>query len=361
MNIVYVYADSKIEWNSSEWRCAVPARAIKKTQRHSAVLIDMESFAKNTPEAKKICNDCDLIVIQRNLFGPVLKTIQYWKARDKAVIVDFDDAYNLMEPGICNYEFWVLGEQTGKGSDQQECITKLDPTPLAQFKLGLRLVHAATVPSTALANDWSEYAPFYYLPNFIEVERYSQALPQAHDNVIIGWGGSLSHLQSFQGSGILTALKNVCERRPKAKVMICGDKRVYNLLPLPEDQKIYQPYVEAADWPHQLAKFDIGLAPLCGPYDQRRSWIKVLEYLVMKIPWVASEGPAYHALRSYGWLVPNSATSWERILIDIVDHLDEYKQEAGRDPFLFGISQSVDDNVEKIIMTYNQIMEKTLV
>ena len=82
--------------------------------------------------------------------------------------------------------------------------------------------------------------------------------------------------------------------------------------------------------------------------------------MIMKIPWVASEGPAYHALRNYGWLVPNNASAWERILNDMVDHIPDYKQEAGRDPFLFGLSQSVDDNVEKILITYNQIMEKTL-
>jgi len=361
MNIVYVYADSKEEWNSAEWRCAIPARALNRTSRHSATLIDIDSFAKNTSEARRICSASDLIVIQRNLFGNVLKYVQYWKARDKAVIVDFDDAYNLMTPGICNYDFWILGKKTCQGVNEQLEITKLEPTPLTQFKLGLRLVHAATVPSVTLANDWSEYALIHFLPNYIDVERYSQALPESHDDIVIGWGGSQSHMQSFQESGILEALKNVCESRPRTKVMICGDKRIFNLLKVPEHQKIYQPYVEAAEWPRQIAKFDIGLAPLFGPYDQRRSWIKLLEYLIMKIPWVASEGPAYHALRNYGWLVPNNAAAWERILFDMVDHIEDYKQEAGRDPFLFGISQSIDDNVEKIIATYSQIMEKTLV
>jgi len=360
MNIVYLYADSKEEWNSAEWRCAVPARAINRTARHSATLLDIETFAKNTQAVRNTINQSDLIVIQRNLFGPVLKAIQYWKARDKAVIVDFDDAYTLMPPSARNYEFWVLGQQVCRGPNHQPNVIKLDPTPLAQFKLGLRLVHAATVPSITLANDWSEYAPIYFLPNYIEVERYLQALPQAHEGTIIGWGGSLSHLQSFEESGILGALRNVCESRPQVNVMVCGDRRVFDLLNVPEEQKMFQPWVEASEWPRLLAKFDIGLAPLFGPYDQRRSWIKVLEYMIMKIPWVASEGPAYHALRNYGWLVPNNASAWERILFDIVDHLDDYKQEAGRDPFLFGLSQCVDDNVEKILMTYDQILEKIL-
>jgi hypothetical protein len=149
--------------------------------------------------------------------------------------------------------------------------------------------------------------------------------------------------------------------RPNVKIMICGDQRVYKSIPVPEDQKIFQPWVPAAQWPYQLANFDIGLAPLCGSYDQRRSWIKVLEYLIMKIPWVASEGPAYHGLRTYGWLVPNNTSAWERILFDLVDHLEDYKQEAAKGPYLFGIGQSMDDNVDRVLMTYSQIIEKAQV
>jgi len=358
MNIVYVYADSQAEWNSAEWRCAIPARAIQKTSRHTAALLDIESFAKNTKEAKAICNSSDLIIVQRNLFGPVLNVIQYWKARDKVLVVDFDDAYNFMPPTVKNYEFWIQGKLTRKGPNQEQVLTIIDPPPLTQFKLGLRLVHAATVPAAALINDWSEYAPVYHVPNYIEVERYSQAVHTPHEDIIIGWGGSLSHLQSFEESGIATALRNICSSRPKVKIMICGDKRVFNSMPVPEGQKIFQPWVLADQWPYQLANFDIGLAPLSGPYDQRRSWIKVLEYLIMKIPWVASEGPAYHSLRPYGWLVPNNASAWDRILFDLVDHLDDYKQEASRDPYLFGISQSMDDNVERVLLTYSKILEK---
>jgi hypothetical protein len=143
--------------------------------------------------------------------------------------------------------------------------------------------------------------------------------------------------------------------------MICGnDRRIFEQLPLPPEQKILAPWTPYAAWPQRLAQFDIGLAPLHGAYDERRSWIKVLEYLVMKIPWVASDGPAYHALRPYGRLVAerNTPSAWERALLDMVDHLADHKAEAAREPYLFGLSQAIDVNVDKLIATYTRIAER---
>jgi hypothetical protein len=80
--------------------------------------------------------------------------------------------------------------------------------------------------------------------------------------------------------------------------------------------------------------------------------------MIMKIPWVASEGPAYTNIRQYGWLVKNTSNAWERVLLDIVDHLDAYKSEVARDAYLFVISQGIDENIENVINTYGKIIEK---
>jgi glycosyltransferase involved in cell wall biosynthesis len=353
MNVVYIYADTEREWNCSEWRCAVPARALNRAGRHSAQLLGIQDFAYNTPAAIAACEPADLLVVQRNLFGPVLTAIQHWKARDKVVIADFDDAYDLMPPSNPSYRFWAQG--LGQRDDGQP--VRIDPLPLTQFRWGLRLVHAATVASKRLASDWQDFTDPRYLPNFIDLEKYQSIRPEPHDGIWIGWGGSLTHGQSFAGSGVLAALKRVCQARPQVKVVIHGnDRRLFEQLPLPPAQKALRPWVPYTDWPRQLAGFDIGLAPLHGAYDERRSWIKVLEYLVLKIPWIASDSPPYADLRPYGWLVKNTPSAWERVLLDMVDHLADYKAEAGREPYLFGLSQAVDANTEKIVAIYSEIM-----
>jgi hypothetical protein len=355
MNIVYIFADNEKEWNCSEWRCAVPARAINRTRRHTAELISIHDYIENTPAAEAACNSADIIVVQRNLFGPVLSRIQHWKAHDKVVIADFDDAYDLMPSTNPASLFWEKGILVdGEGRPQ-----KMEPPPLTQFKWGLRLVHAATVPSKRLADDWQALTNVHYLPNYIDLQRYEDCVPDSHEGVIIGWGGSISHLQSFTGSGVLAALKRVCQARPQVKVMICGpDRRVFYQLPISKEQKIYSPWVPYTEWAKTLVKFDIGLAPLSGPYDDRRSWIKVLEYMVMKKPWLASDGPAYQELKRYGWLVKNTPGVWERSLLDMVDHLDDYRREAASEAYFFGISQSIDENVYRLIDVYTSILNR---
>lgn len=361
MNIVYVYADTPEEWNSAEWRCSIPARAFQRSGLHIAQLLDLESFGKNTAEAHQVCDEADVIIIQRDLFGPVLSAIQHWKARDKVVIADFDDALQLMPVTAKNYEFWTLGRRTRVNGDLNPVDEVIDPPPLTQFKWGLRLVHAVTVPSEQLVSDWSDYANVYRLPNYMEIEHYLESPARAHEGIIIGWGGSPTHLQNFSESGVVEALQNVCEARPEVRVMICGDELVYRALPIPSAQKIFQPWVSYKEWPQQLAFFDIGIAPLSTPYDQRRSWKKVMEYMAMKIPWIATDGPAYHSLGSYGWLVQNKANAWERILLDMVDNLAGHKAEATSEPFIFSLSQSIDQNIDKILALFQTIRSKNFV
>jgi len=357
MKIVYVYADNQREWNCSEWRCAVPARAINRTKGHQAVMLWIEDFMRTSPAAVEACHDADVIVVQRNLFGPTLAAIQHWKARDRVVIADFDDAYDLMPPSVGSHDFWKLGIASENGT-RLENVKRIDPPPVTQFRWGLRLVHAASVPSKRLADDWSAYTSMYYVPNYIDLENYTSVEPTPHEGIHIGWGGSLSHFDSFNHDAILTALKQVCRSRPQVKILINGsNQEIFNLLPVPARQKILRPWVPYAQWPSELANYDIGLAPLNGAYDDRRSWIKVLEYMVMKIPWIASEGPAYHELRPYGWLVENNARTWERVLLDSIDHLEDYRKEAGREAYLYGISQSIDGNIDKVLAAYAEIIK----
>lgn len=359
MKIVYVYADNQREWNCSEWRCAVPARAINRTKGHQAKMLWMQDFMQNTPASEEACCDADIIVVQRNLFGPTLAAIQHWKARDRVVIAEFDDAYDLMPPSINSHDFWHHGVATEEGRII-DGAPRIEPIPITQFRWGLRLVDAATVPSKRLADDWSAYTKIHYVPNYIDLDKYTTAARVPHEGIHIGWGGSLSHFESFNQNGLLSALQHICRSRPEVRILINGsNNEIFDLLPIPEGQKILRAWVPYHEWPGELANYDIGLAPLNGPYDDRRSWIKALEYMVMKIPWVASEGPPYHELRSYGWLVPNSAQTWERVLLDIIDHIDEYRAEAGREAYLQGISQSIDGNIDKVLAVYAQIIEET--
>jgi hypothetical protein len=141
------------------------------------------------------------------------------------------------------------------------------------------------------------------------------------------------------------------------RVVICGnDRQIFDRLPLPEGQKFFQAWLSPEKWARLLSNFDIGIQPVAGEYAHRRGCSRLNEYMVMKVPWLASEGPAHQDLRSYGWLIHNTPSAWERMLLDMVDHLEDYRAEAGRESYLYGLSQGIDENVQTILGTYHHIL-----
>jgi glycosyltransferase involved in cell wall biosynthesis len=360
LRITYVYSDTKNEWNSSEWRCAVPAEALNRTGRHRARLLSIQEFVANTNQTKTLCSDSDVIVVQRSFVEPVIRRIQQWQNSGVAVIGDFEDAFNLIPKSCSGYNYWKQGKILTRCNDGKPRWMRINPHPIAQFKKGLGILDAVTVSSEMLAEDWKEYNPsIHYLPNYILVDRYKTMAQLRCREIVIGWGGSASHLESFQNSKILPALQEICKKHANVRVMICGnDPLLGKKMPVPPGQLIQQPFVPVEQWPHILGRFDIGIAPLCGEYDNRRSWIKVLEYLVMSIPWVATKAPPYTVFNDYGFLVDNTAAQWIGALDELIENMTHYKAKAELEAYQFGVSQDINKNVSSILNIYRKYVRR---
>jgi len=130
------------------------------------------------------------------------------------------------------------------------------------------------------------------------------------------------------------------------------------LLNVPETQIIIYPQNYFEEWANILPKLDIGLTPLSGDYDLRSSWITLLELMVSKIPWIASDLASFRPLSSYGTLVQNSPEDWEAAILNIVDNLHSYRKKAAGEPFLFALSQDVNENIDKILKFYTSIINQ---
>ena len=363
MNITYVYADSANEWNSSEWRCAVPARAINAAGRHKAFLVSIRDFANNSDAAKCACGVSDIIVVQRSFFvAPVSSRIRQWQTAGKTVIGDFDDAFNYMPKSNAGYKYWIQGKYSQRDKNGKTQWIKIRPHPLDQFREGLSILDAVTVSSELLVKDWEKFTQsIHYLPNYIQLNRYSGEFPEVHGEIIIGWGGSATHLESFQGSKIMPALQRICREYSNVRIMICAnDPALLDSFPFPAAQLLHQPFVAVDEWPDVLSRFDIGLAPLHGRYDDRRSWIKVLEYLVMGIPWIASNAPPYAMFGDYGLLVENTAESWLGALRELVENIGKYRERARGEAYQYGAAQDINLNVSSIINLYQRCCNKVI-
>ena len=340
----------------------MPARAINHAGKHRASLLSIQDFVRDTSNATTVCSVSDVIVIQRAFVEPVISRIKHWQAKGIIVVGDFDDAFDLMPKSNPGYKYWNQGKVLRKGQDGQSVWVKVKPHPLDQFKRGLGFLDLITVSSDMLVKDWNKYnASIRCIPNYIQLDRYMNIRTKSHEGIVIGWGGSATHLESFQNSKILPSLQKICRQYQNVKLMICGnDPKILEKIPVPSRQLVHQPFVDVEQWPGVLSNFDIGLAPLHGPYDERRSWIKVLEYLVMSIPWVATNAAPYAMFKNYGFLVDNNEDEWVTALKKLIENIGQYKKKAALEPYMFGALQDVSKNVKVITDIYEQYLVSSL-
>lgn len=353
MIVTYIHSTCAEDQIRVQLRCRNFADAINRTRVHSAHLLELDAFIRNTPEAEQLCSASDLLVIHRYVFGPVLPVIQYWKARDKKVIVDFDQALNHLTPDLPGYTFWMEGNtQVGFAAYRNHS----NELPLEQFKWGLGMLDAATVSSSRLADDWSRLTTIYEIPEYLNTYQYPASEHGRGTEIWVGLGNT-SPFSSLEQSGLLAAMQQVCQKRPQVR-LIWSD--AYNDLPrqldLPAEQ--VQAYARHSfeDWVNALLKLDLGVFPMAGNYDLRLSSIHLLEFMLSKIPWVASGYPGFREYSKYGVWVKNSAEAWENALLHMVDHLGAYRKKASGEAFLFALGQDISVNVDKVLRVYTSIL-----
>lgn len=323
----------------------------------------------------------DLIIFQRNIISEeAIKAIKYWHALGKPVAIDLDDAYQILPPSNPAWDFWIKGRDqfaNVEAWDQLEKEGELPPSVALNFLAeGLRQSAGLISPNRRLLKSWSHCIgdKQYYLQNYAE-KAWWENLPDRESlkakmgltgKIVIGWGGSISHLDSFAGSGVIDALERVLRHRPNVVLKFCGnDNRVPNFLDgIAAEQIVRQPGVPPEEWPKQVKSFDIGIAPLFDGfphYDQNRSWIKGIEYLLAGVPWIGThpgdENGTYADLNGLGYLIHNSVREWELTLIRIIDNLAAEQERAES---LIPMAQQrfiVDYNLDVFAKVYRKIIE----
>jgi glycosyltransferase involved in cell wall biosynthesis len=271
----------------------------------------------------------------------------------------FDDAYHLIEPYNASHYFWAKGMVEQILPNGQHVLAPKYPPPMQQFKWGLKMSKGIICPSKILASDWDECGHTYATKNYLNLDRYEKKdplFPHPKEEVFIGWSGSMSHYESFTDSGIAGALTFILKKYPYVKLLLTGDKKVYDRINISPDRKIFSPYVPEEDWSRLVASYDIGLCPLATEFDKRRSAIKALEYMIMKIPWIATNFETYEELGQYGTLTKNGLENWKESICNAIDNIEEKRALANGKAYDFAVSQSWDANIHKVLGIYQQII-----
>jgi hypothetical protein len=359
MIITYIYSNNPADALRVHLRCRNFADAINRIGWNSANLLDLEAFIQNTPEAQAVCEASDLLVIHRYLYGPVLQAIEYWKARDKKVIVDFDQAINYLTPDIPVHSFWMESEPLQAQAEGARVTARpTDASPLEQFKWGLGLIDAAVVSSMRLVVDWSPFTDVYEIPDYLNTDQYP-AYKQAHeDKIRIGIANG-ARSTSIKNSGLSAALNNICQTNPNVEVVLCGlTDDVHDFLDVPASQITIHRSGLFDEWASTLLSLDIGLIPIYGDYDLRLSRINLLEFMISKTPWIASSQPSFREFSRYGRLSSNSSNGWEQAILTSINNLRPLQAWASAEPFLFALSQDVNENIDKVVKLFTYILNR---
>jgi hypothetical protein len=376
MNILFIGVDTVVEYNCEDWRIAIPFRACRRAG------IPCEYMHVNQwmtmPHDDPITAAADLIVYQRNIFGEALVKLAYWRLRCKPMVLDLDDAYHLMtkDTGSPSFKFWgqaILEEELEVRVKDEKGVEKVEkriephpvePKPLVALESGAKLMGAVSSPSKLILRDWEPYGvKTYWLPNYLEEKRYL-GWEQYHTDtglVRIGGGGSLTHLVSWQKSGLVDALDQLAAENPKVNLVLLGDERQHKFLKMRPAQRIKLGWVPPSLYGQSMARVDLGVIPLYGEYDRRRSWIKAAEYAVMGIPWIATDSDPYHDLpvSGCGRLVQNTAAAWYEALKDMVAHVKDARAEAAKYTAAAVEAYGIDHNIGNLSAIYQQIIEET--
>jgi hypothetical protein len=287
--------DPRSDWNSSYWRIFLPAKYLHETKKYEVTMAHLTALPASM-------ETFDVYIIERAIFGGVLRIIEKLKEAGKKVFITIDDCYDKIPEYIPSSAVWKSG------------------TKLAELRQGMGIVDGTLVASKELAKYYGSHGKTFLVENYYPDHWFDY--PVIRGSYDLGWSGTASHMHSWKGSGCAKAIRGSgktfllnCGAFPKMMEILDG---LYSK---------YIPWTKQEDYPQVVDKFNVGLAPLSGEYDNYRSNIKVLLYSVRGKPWAASQLAPY--LEAQGGIpTDNVAQNWVKTIEAVYNHYDALSRSA---------------------------------
>jgi len=324
-HISWFYADFKNELNTSMHRVYSPSVMMSRAGYPCYVTHIAEILSgKPSTETQGAIDQSFVIVLERLLMKETHQFIKDMRSRGVKVLATFDDNYGLMPAGAGKpYETWRGGKNAvgGRGAI------------LNEFREGLSLCDGFMVPSRILAEDFRPYNPNpQFVPNYLLGDFWDNPPAKSPDNFMILWGGSSAHDVSFRDSGVVPALGQICKKYPKVYVHLqTRDPRITRLFDKFSVRYTAHDWQPFSEWPKTVASANLGIGPLSGNYDFRRSNLKNLEYATAGVPWVSTDAAPYAGALG-GILVNSTVKDWLRAIESLIKDKALYQRlsEEGR-------------------------------
>ena len=354
MNIAFIIQENNKGWYSHTWRFTRLADAINQKKLHHAKLYYSQEILGN-PELP-IWENMDLLIFQGELAGTFLSLIQHWKAHCITVVADVHQPlFEMPAPNedlvsLRNLERLSLINGEINAADQL-----IDET-----YLGIKLVDGLTISQKNLENAfYKQSSPVAYVPDYINLDEYSSHKTINPDEFVIGWAGSYSDYEVWEQSGLSQSLNEILKNYPHVKLQLSfySEKNGYNDFDSDHPQRETHWNVSQQEWLTQLNKIDIGILPQTNAPHFNYSRYRLLEFMKMKIPWIASRQEEIYDLGQFGSIVGNCSNEWYKGITWMIENYDTYKTKAATRPYWYSLGQNLSENIENVITIYHNFVK----
>lgn len=342
MKYVFIYPAGEQFWKIKQ-RYTIFQRTLHQHYNLDAIVIDSSSFKGKTIDTGMLCSDADVIIFHIQAAKDAGQVVQHWKARDKVVILDVSVPVVLDEIT----QSYQLGQSPySKLSGIPDPTISIDRDRLVWI---MKLVDGVIVNSRQMMDDWSGIGKVFIVPDYLDVDQYLIHPFEAHEGIHIGIQIAEGGIKKLRDCGALPAIEVIGKRYPQTNFFINGiESESIGEIRLPVQQKHTIQPGSTNRWMSVLPSLDIGILPKCSAFDRRGGREDILEFMMMKVPWISSAGICCRELGQYGWVVQNNPGTWERILDDMINNLDSYRNETA-EGYLYALSQAIDENFEKFL------------
>lgn len=270
----------------------------------------------------------DVVFIHRSV-APETRALAEWLAADGVGIVwDNDDDIGAIPKGSPLYAKF--------GGAKLQAVAR-GVTGMA------RLAHVVTTPSHSLAAKYraSGAQEVRVLENYLPAH-FAGVKRGKHDGIVIVWVAALEHQVDYQRLRLQETLQRLLDANGDVQVLSIGLR-----LGLQSDRYRHMRGVDHENLARGLATCDIGIAPLADiPWNRARSNVKLKEYGIAGLAWLASPVLPYASLgeREGGRLVPDDA--WYPELERLVRQ-DRVRRKLSKHAQKWARSQTLDRHAER--------------
>ncbi len=274
------------------YRLIYPSNALK--DQGADVTVDFgahwTAIMQDTPQGTRVLDvtppEADVVVIQRPLNKLRVQAIEILQSKGIAVVVEIDDDFSCIPPSNA---VWASHHPRANPASNWRMISE-----------AVKRADLVTISTPALAERYGPKCvilPNYIPESYLKIDKAAvRAEMGLEDKVRIGWTGiPATHGGDLEVCG--DAVARVC-KETGATFRAIGSIRTLDILGIPEANSEFAPWSDLAHgYPRQLATLDVGIAPLADTaFNRAKSWLKVLEYMALGVPSVASPLPEYQRL-----------------------------------------------------------------